>query len=142
MMLEVSKHLILENYVVKFIAIFLSIFAFFSACNQNTLNTAFPTSLNGKENNDEPLKITLCELQNDPMKFNHKLIEVTGFISQGFEDFSIFDPLCSSDQCVWLEYGGMAKSGTIYCCGETPAVSRPEPLVIENIPILSVSCVL
>lgn len=85
--------------------------------------------------NEKSIKVSVCELQKNPANYNHKLIEVTGFISQGFENFSMFDPECDANQCIWLEYGGMAKSGTIYCCGETPANSRPEPLVVEDIPI-------
>ena len=83
----------------------------------------------------ERIKISYCELKKNPAAYDHKLIEVTGFISKGFEDFTLFDPACSSYPEVWLEYGAMAKSGTKYCCGETMARSRPKPLVIEDIPI-------
>lgn len=84
---------------------------------------------------DEPLKISICDLADNPQNFNHKLIEVTGFISHGFEDFSISDPSCSKTQEIWLEYGGTNNSGTMYCCGVTAKRSRPEKLEVENIPI-------
>lgn len=83
----------------------------------------------------EPEKVTLCRLKNDPAAYNHKLIEVTGFISHGFEDFTLFDPSCSSRFDVWLEYGGTAASGTMYCCGVTAERRRPKQLVVEGIPI-------
>ena len=83
----------------------------------------------------ERIKVSYCELKKNPVAYNHKLIEVTGFVSKGFENFTLFDPACPSYPEVWLEYGGTAKSGTIYCCGETPARSRPKSLVVENIPI-------
>lgn len=84
----------------------------------------------------KPEKVTLCQLQTDPAAFNHKLIEVTAFVSKGFEDFSLFDPNCSSGSTsVWLEYGGKAASGTVYCCGVTAERSRPEQLIVEDIPI-------
>ena len=43
----------------------------------------------------ERSKVSVCELKRDPLAFNHKLVEVTGFISHGFEDFTLFDPECS-----------------------------------------------
>lgn len=83
----------------------------------------------------ERVKVSYCELKKNPAAYNHKLLEVTGFISKGFEDFTLFEPACSSYPEVWLEYGGSAMSGTMYCCGVTSARSRPKPLVVENIPI-------
>jgi hypothetical protein len=87
------------------------------------------------QSNDGPLKVSVCKLKADPGAYNHKLVEVTGFVSHGFEDFTLFDPECESWPDVWLEYGGMAKSGTMYCCGVTSARSRPEPLVVEGISV-------
>ncbi len=80
-------------------------------------------------------KVTLCQLQTDPAAYNHKLIEITAFVSKGFEDFSLFDPACSKRFGVWLEYGGTAASGTIYCCGINAERRRPKQLVVEEIPI-------
>ncbi|HYV09761.1 MAG TPA: hypothetical protein VE980_02535 [Pyrinomonadaceae bacterium] len=87
------------------------------------------------QSTEGPLKISLCQLKSDPKTYNHKLVEVTGFVSHGFEDFTLFDPACGSWPSVWLEYGGKAASGTIYCCGVTPARSRPQPLVIEGVSV-------
>ena len=84
---------------------------------------------------EEPIKVDICQLKNDPAAYNHKLVQVTGFLSHGFEDFTLFDPTCSSWPPVWLEYGGTAASGTMYCCGVTAARTRPKQLVIEKIPI-------
>jgi hypothetical protein len=84
---------------------------------------------------DERVKVSVCELRRDPLAYNHKLIEVTGFISHGFEDFTLFDPTCNVLLGVWLEYGGTAASGTMYCCGVTAQRSRPQRLVVENISI-------
>ncbi|MDX6695530.1 MAG: hypothetical protein QOF02_3133 [Blastocatellia bacterium] len=87
---------------------------------------------------EEPLKIPTCQLKSDPAAYNHKLIEVTGFISHGFEDFTLSDPQCPSWPGVWLEYGGKAASGTMYCCGVAADRSRPKPLRVEtiNIPLV------
>lgn len=83
----------------------------------------------------ERVKVSYCDLKKNPLAYNHKLIEVTGFVSHGFENFTLFEPACSSYPEVWLEYGGTAASGTMYCCGPTSARSRPRKLVVENIPI-------
>ncbi len=79
--------------------------------------------------------MTVCQLKSNPPDYNHKLIEVTAFVSHGFEDFTLFDPTCSSWPAVWLEYGDKSKSGTMYCCGVTPDRHRPTELEIEKVPI-------
>jgi hypothetical protein len=50
-----------------------------------------------------PVKVTVCQLATDPAAFNHKLVEVSGEVSHGFEEFSL-----SADHCngPWLEFGG------------------------------------
>jgi hypothetical protein len=83
----------------------------------------------------EPEKASPCQLKNDPAAYNQKLIEVTGFVSHGFEDFTLLDPSCPSWPAIWLEYGGTVKSGTMYCCGVTADRSRPKQLEVEKIPI-------
>jgi hypothetical protein len=83
----------------------------------------------------EAEKVGLCELQKDVDAYNHKLIEVTAFVSHGFEDFTLFDPTCNSWPGVWLEYGGKKNSGTMYCCGVTAERSRRKQLVVEEIPV-------
>ncbi len=87
------------------------------------------------QSSDGPLKISVCQLKNDPKAYNQKLVEVTGFVSHGFENFHIFDPACESWPDPWLEFGGTTASGTIYCCGVTAQRSRPQPLVVEGIKV-------
>lgn len=84
---------------------------------------------------DEPQKVTACEVKKDPAAYNHKLLEVTGIISRGFEDFTFSDPTCASWPPFWLEYGGTISSQTIYCCPGSPDRTRPVPLVVEDISI-------
>lgn len=111
-------------------------FIFFTAnCSQIVIKADSEQRANQTFENEMPLKVSVCELKQNPANYNQKLIEITGFVSYGFENFTIFDPECDVDQCVWLEFGGRAKSETVYCCGETPAVSRDKPLVVEKIPI-------
>jgi hypothetical protein len=92
-------------------------------------------SNDAQEKSIEAEKVSLCQLKNDPAKYNHRLLEITGFVSHGFEDFTISDPDCPSSPDVWLEYGGTSSSNTMYCCGVTPSRTRPKQLVIEKIPI-------
>lgn len=84
---------------------------------------------------ETPVKATVCELKNDPAAYNHKLVEVTAFVSHGFEDFGIFDTACNTWPDVWLEYGGTTASPTMYCCGVTPSNKRSKPLIIDNIQV-------
>lgn len=84
---------------------------------------------------EEPQKATLRQLKSDPQSYNHRLVEVTGFVSHAFEDFTIFDPACGEYPNVWLEYGGTVKSGTMYCCGVPDDRKRHKELQVENIQI-------
>jgi hypothetical protein len=84
---------------------------------------------------EESQKVSICQLKKNPDVYNQKSVEVVGFVSHDFEDFSLFDPECPSRFDIWLEYGGVAASGTIYCCGGTGGRNRPKPLVVEGISI-------
>ena len=81
---------------------------------------------------EEVTIITMCQLLADPGAYNHKLIQVTGRISRGFEDFTIHES-CHSPDTVWLEIGGTTGSEVVYCCGVTAKPKRPGPLVVEDI---------
>lgn len=83
----------------------------------------------------EPLKVTVCQLQNNPSAYDHKLVEVEAFVSQGFENFTLFDPSCYIYPEVWLEYGGKVNSGTIYFGPGASAREREKPLEVQGIPI-------
>jgi len=83
----------------------------------------------------ESEKVTICQLKKKPERYNQKLVEVVGFVSHDFEDFTLFDPECPSRYDIWLEYGGVVASGTVYCCGSAGERGRPKPLVVEEIPI-------
>ena len=84
---------------------------------------------------EEPEKVTVCQLQSDSPTYSHKLIEVEGFASSDFEDFTLFDPSCRDLTETWLRYGGKTDSGTMYCCGTTPNSHHPDDLTVEGISI-------
>ncbi len=100
-----------------------------------TVEQSAPTRAAQSRIVEERVKASLCDVKKDPAAYNHKLLEVTGFVSHGFEDFTLFDTACSSWPEVWVEYGGTTASGTMYCCGVTSARSRPKPLTVENMQI-------
>ncbi len=120
----------------KFLSLALLTFTIFTvSCAESAIKADSQTNFIPEIDNQEPVKASLCEIQNDPGKYNHKLVQVTGFFSHGFENSTAFDPSCSSEQCIWFEYGGTSASGTMYCCGVSAERNRTEPLIVENIPI-------
>lgn len=84
---------------------------------------------------EEPEKISVCQLKADPANFNHKLVQVTSFVSHGFEDFSLQEPSSDATFDIWLEYGGKNVSGTVYCCGGSGERTRRKQMEVENISI-------
>jgi hypothetical protein len=84
---------------------------------------------------EEPVKATVCQLRNEPPKFNHQLVEITGFVTHASHNFTVFDPTCPSWPAIWLEYGGTINSGTVNCCKTMSDRQRPRDLVIDNITI-------
>ena len=87
----------------------------------------------------EPKHLTLCQLAEEPVAYNHTLVKVSGTASQGFENFTFADPSCkpkSDHFLVWLTYGGTMQSGTIYCCpGEGQKKKRKKLLEVEGISV-------
>lgn len=65
---------------------------------------------------EEVLRVTPCELSTDPARYHHRLVEVTGTVSQGFEDFTLAAPECRQKALsdVWLDYGGRTASEVVY----------------------------
>ena len=85
---------------------------------------------------EEPVHVTVCQLLSDPGHYNHALVEVTGVVGHGFEDFTLRSADCANTDHgsgVWIEYGGREASGTMYCCGVTRSRNRPDVLTIEGV---------
>jgi hypothetical protein len=82
---------------------------------------------------EDVVQVSMCSLLDNPGAYNHKLIEVTGTISRGFEDFTINDSSCKSRNTVWLEFGGTKGAEVVYCCGPTAISERSQALVLEGI---------
>ena len=63
-----------------------------------------PTQTNKPE---ATVKASVCQLKKDPNAYEHKLVEVTGFVmTGGREDFDLFDPACPERPDVKLRVGG------------------------------------
>jgi hypothetical protein len=82
---------------------------------------------------EEPIKLTVCQLLEDPGRYNHHLVEISGTVSRGFEDFMLHDRSCSSLDTIWLELGGKHGSEVIYCCGMSSNAKRKTSLTVEGI---------
>lgn len=77
------------------------------------------------------VQVSLCALQADPVKSNHKMIDVRATVSHGLNDFTLSDSRCEARSRIWLEYGGLVNSETEYCCGVK--APRTSALVVEGI---------
>jgi hypothetical protein len=110
--------------------------------------TALPLSAQATQSSStataaEPRKVSYCELADDPAAYNHELVQLTAFVTHGFEDFTLTQPNCATPVqhfSIWIEYGGKAESNTVYCCpGEAAAETRSEPLIVEGVQIPLIS---
>lgn len=86
---------------------------------------------------EEIVKTDVCQVVANPSAFDHKLVELTGYASEGMEEFVLSTRGCRKTKDnmtgIWLEYGGRRKSGTKYCCGATTDRRRASDLVVEGI---------
>ena len=80
-------------------------------------------------------KVSVCAIKRDPSKYNHQLLEINGILSTSYENFTLQDFDCESDQGIWLEYGGLSSSGTIICCDVEAKRARKKSLIVEKIPV-------
>jgi hypothetical protein len=101
------------------------------------LALCFPTLDLLAQQPEQPIKTTLCDIKKDPMAFNKKLVEVSGYASHGFEDSMFEDPSCFWGKGlpgIWMEYGGTAATDTMYCCGITPSKEKKQ-LVVQGLTV-------
>jgi hypothetical protein len=82
--------------------------------------------------NDEVVSISICELLAASTKYNHVIVKLAGNVSHGFEGFVIGDDACPKES-IWLEYGGLKGSGTVFAGGPSPERTRTRKLEIEGI---------
>jgi hypothetical protein len=82
---------------------------------------------------EEPIKVSVCQLLEDPGRYNHRLIEISGSVSRGFEEFTLTDRNCKSHDTIWLELGGTQGSEVVYCGGVSADAKRKSALVVEGV---------
>jgi len=81
-----------------------------------TLVLVFTCALCSVCRSEEPVEVTVCELLANPDAYDHKLVEVSGQVTFGFEEFTLTSKNCPGKRGSggnWLDYGGMMKSGAI-----------------------------
>jgi len=78
---------------------------------------------------EEPVEATICELSDHPRQFDSVLIQVRGYVTGGFEDFTLHDtPSPFSSPCkarIWLEPGGDGKGPRNYAVVDTARLYNP-----------------
>lgn len=84
---------------------------------------------------EEGVRVGVCELAREAGRFEGKLVEVTGFVSRGFEEFVLWAPECGEEGQIWLEYGGRVGAGTVYCCGVEARRKRARDLEVAGVRI-------
>ena len=89
-----------------------------------TLNAQMPKIDAPSVAETEVRNVSVCDLKNDPAKYNHASVKISGYFSRGFEDSTLYDPVCNSQQWIWVELAGKRSVGVMYCCGFTPKKER------------------
>lgn len=109
------------------------------AVSIGALALALPPEKAKAPGEDMPIRATLCEIKAHPEQFQHKLVQFTAVASHGFEDSMVESADCvwtvADNPGVWLEYGGTAKTDTMYCCGPTVGTRRSQPLRIDGMDV-------
>src|ERR1700744_4250939 len=80
----------------------------------------------------KPTITSVCQLKKDPTAYNHKLVEVTGFVTHAARNFTVYDPTCPTWPAIWLEYGGSINSGTVYCWKTLNHRRPPQPPIVQK----------
>lgn len=67
---------------------------------------------------EAPVSVSVCELQQNPTRFDKMLLRLKAGISIAFEDFTLASTSCPEPRTgVWLEFGGDVGTPAVYCCG-------------------------
>lgn len=84
---------------------------------------------------ETPEKTTVCELLNEPVLWNRKLVEVTGFASHGFEDSGFSSPECGGRYgALWMTYGGTKITQTKSTANEV-GPDRKKDLKVDGLTV-------
>lgn len=103
-----------------------------------TLATICPIQLCSQQLTEQPTEITVCALQKEPQKWNHKLVRVSGYATHGYEESSLVDPKCNGyveGTPIWMEYGGRVGTGTIYFGSGANTRPRAKQLTVDRVPV-------
>lgn len=67
------------------------------------------TATFAQTNDEQPVKVTPCELKKNPPLYNQRLVEVTGFFANAFEGHIVFDPRCSGWSGTWYTFSEVSE---------------------------------
>lgn len=85
------------------------------------------------QNDGLTVKTNACDLLTRRNEFDKQMVELTTFVRNGFEDFSLYDPTCPVEfQNIWIDYGGKRRTGTVYCCNVEPSKDREKPAEVDG----------
>jgi hypothetical protein len=79
------------------------------------------------------VRVSACELLQNPAAYDHRLVEVEGRVSRGFEDFTLDNRGCKQFLPLWLDFGGTLGAGIKYAGGDSEEGRKKAPLVVEGI---------
>jgi hypothetical protein len=82
---------------------------------------------------EEAVRVSACELLQNPAAYDHSLVEVEGRVSRGFEDFTLDNSGCKQFLPLWLDFGGTLGAGIKYAGGKNERGRRDGPLIVEGI---------
>jgi hypothetical protein len=81
---------------------------------------------------ETPSKVTVCDLLDHRKEWDHKLVQLSGFASHGFEDSNFSDPACGRYGGLWMEYGGKLRTGTMSTVSNLDRTDS-RPMKVEGI---------
>jgi hypothetical protein len=93
----------------------------FGAYSVHSRNVSVPASERQATVQTVPLETTICEIMQNPSKFNNKLVRVRGHVAANFEYSTIDGDGCSAE--IWFAYG--PESGSPGLVATVPGGARP-----------------
>ena len=85
----------------------------------------------------EPIRVSVCDLKANPLRYNHQLVELRAQVLLEFEGQEVSDEHCAefnNENSVWITFGGDVSDPAVYCCG-SHARQPGDKFTVEGIEI-------
>lgn len=83
-----------------------------------TLSVLFASVIAGAQPRSGPLKITVCELSEDPLRYSGRDVQVRTTLTTNFEMSILYDPSCQDREgrkfLIWYGEGGVATDSSVF----------------------------